>query len=507
MTCEKDCSFKREVNSKRGNFFGISISISCSLFIIQRIISKNFLDAERNNAHTADKVPNKSSAEALTLNVVACLTSGSTISVTVTVAGRLTVANTYNIVNETVTSGGIGINVESTVSVCINVKVEVIAVNLDHAFNAVSGICIVELCILVIASCLSKGGICSDEVVKRTVSNLEKITYGKAAERLGNASAAHKIADVNVGIAAISVHKRKENNLYVGIHLNDGVHSTDVVGHVADGGVNEHIDELIHDGLFTACVSLYALSIKSSIKLIYISKNECLLLGIKITDGILNTEVVQLVGISAVEAHCIHNSAEEEYTVVTVTCAIRDDISILYRVLVLLCSVEGSLGSIFPCGIVRAGPIVVTAVDKFFVSINVAYLECLKEELFNCLCLTRGDLRPSIIRATRSVGIIAIIILVNDFKELNYLGIIIVKLKGESNIFYTLTGHSVLAMIYGNAVSGLKPTCEEIGVCRGSIVIKTVMVVMTVQAIAVRHGVTERYVVKTSRHLRLVNDL
>ena len=281
----KDSILNSKIYSNGNCLFCIRCSISELLLIIHKLVSHDLFESNGNKRKRALKErPNCA---------VTIFTNDS--------------------LNESITDNGIGVRSA--------VYVEIITVNLNKALDSTS-LCIVEGCICVscVLANLLKGRICSKECVGRSYNSI------------------HNLADSNALYLTLvneGVHNSNLNKLNVGIHCNDGI----VERHVADNHRKADVSCLLSD---LADNLVFSVLCRQSLKNLchkysLVSKNLFLSLRIKIANCSLNVVNVIIYVSSTLEANSVENSAEAEHTKVSVTNCKRDNVSIGYVLLEVLC--------------------------------------------------------------------------------------------------------------------------------------------------------------------------
>ena len=361
-----------------------------------------------------------------------------------------------------------------------------ISIRIDHA-GYVIGLGKVELCVLVylMIGHLHERGQTGNELVDRINKRTHQVADGHTLDRLV------------IRVCTKGVHNGNENDLNIGIHLQDRVHGTCVVQQQRNGNVERNVYQIL---------IIEALH-QRGLQIIDQSQKLCLQLGLTLTEQILIV-VVQISRTTA-KADDLKDTAKAEYTEVTVTDGQRDHVRVSNVLLVVLRNDRDLLTHADSTGLdVRNVIQQIRMIGQGLAVVSTAFI---------CLVLAAND----VIIAGVGTGMVADLIygpivtaseicfplllipdlvvfvvfsnkFVNDFDQLV---VRVVELQQPVNVLGTDTGHCQLRVVDVIA-NGLQRVRKLVGVCPITVVLNAGVMVITLQAVAVGHGVTERDVVQ-----------
>ena len=330
-------------------------------------------------------------------------------------------------------------------------KIEILTINCNHALDEFS-FCIVELCICIVFICkLLICRICSKESVHRCYNNI------------------HKCADGNTFRFAFfseCVHNTNLHQFNVRVHCDDCIVCTHIVENHGKTNVNCYVSELTKN--FIVTIAFRHNSCNVCHKLFLEIKDQILCSRIEFTDCRFNLVDSCTYNRRTVKAYNIKDSAETKYTKVTVTNTDRNEVSIGYHILIVLCDKSNLHSTVLTvshisclvksCGILKSFDVfdstlynVIYSIAMFILlsGIIVICTTIDKEECSICSGVVANLVKcPEVTRCECGVPkcftffatICPLIIAFNEFLDNSYsILIVVIKFKKPVNVFNSHT--------------------------------------------------------------------
>ena len=360
-----------------------------------------------------------------------------------------------------------------------------IVISIHQALNE-ARLRIVELCVLVnlVIGHLHIGGQQCDELIDGIHHRLHQITDGGTFKAL------------RLFLVTKGVHHGDQHDLHIGVHLQNGVHSTGIVHAQRNRNIDCKIGQ-IGIGQFLLQHRLHALDHSHQTQLHF---------RLTLTQNVLI--VVVEVGLRIGKADDFQNTAKAKHANITIANGQRNNIGLSNLILEILgnhrhlfcsgdavgcieglgqlrhlgCRIAAILASLTALAVnVSKGSIGTSMVTDFVQCPEIAAAKSLIPLFLPAIFIPPGS----------------ILLVLRDHlgQQGNRLRVVIIQFQQPMDVFSTNTGHCQLGVIHlGHTIQLLQQSRKLVGISLVSIVFHTGIVVIALQAIAVGHRIANRHI-------------